>query len=90
MNSTSLISRNPDVLATELDGEIVLMSIELGQYFGMAQSGRRIWELLDPPLTLEGLLDRLAKEYEAPPDLLKHDVQVFLQRLESEGLVHIE
>lgn len=41
----------------------------------------RIWELLEVPMTLEGLLARLEEEYAVEPSRLRADVEAFLQRL---------
>ncbi len=89
MNIDSLITRKSDVLATELDGELVLMSIDLGHYFGMVNTARRIWELLDQPKTVGHLVQALEREYDAPAEVLRRDAQAFLMRLCEEGLVQI-
>jgi hypothetical protein len=41
------VRRNPDLVATEMDGDLVMLHVERGQYFGVGQVGRRIWEMLD-------------------------------------------
>ena len=43
------IARSPSVLAAEVDGEIVMMSIEQGLYFGLDDIGSDIWKRIDPP-----------------------------------------
>ncbi len=40
ISETSIVSRAPDVIATELDGEAVLMSIARGQCYGFERSAR--------------------------------------------------
>jgi hypothetical protein len=82
-----LITRSPELLSTVLDDELVLMSIDLGNYYGISSTARRIWELLEAPATLASLLVQLAVEFDASPDTLRTDVEEFLLRLEREGLV---
>ncbi len=87
MIETSLISRAPDLLATELDGELVLMSIEKGNYYGVATTARSIWACLEQAKTLEALLDQLAGQYECPAGQMRADVLEFLEQLQREGLI---
>lgn len=90
MELGNLIVRTPDVLSTDLDDELVLMSIDLGNYYGVSSTARRIWELLEPPTTLGNLLERLAGEFDAPTEDLRRDVCTFLEKLQLEGLVSIQ
>ncbi|MEO8198816.1 MAG: PqqD family protein [Thermoanaerobaculia bacterium] len=75
------------VLARELDGEAVLLDVASGRYFGLNDSGRRIWALLSGDLTLETLAGTLAAEFARPPENLLEDVVELLGELEREGLV---
>lgn len=90
LENRSLISRTPDILATDIDDELVLMSIDLGNYYGISSTARRIWELLDAPTTLGALLERLAGEFDAPVEILRADVCTFLEKLQLEGLVAVQ
>jgi hypothetical protein len=40
----TIISRSPSVFITEVGGEIVMLSIERGRYFGLDQIGSDIWK----------------------------------------------
>ena len=42
ITATTMISRSPAVLTAEADGEIVMMSIEQGRYFGLDDIGSDI------------------------------------------------
>jgi hypothetical protein len=84
------LSRTASVLATDLDQETVLMSIEAGAYYGMADTARTIWEKLETPLTFSALVDQLVKEYEISPDACAAELQRFLGEMEQEGLLRVE
>jgi len=55
ISDTSLLTKSPDLIATDMDGETVMMSIESGEYFGLGGVGGRVWELLAQPMTLDQL-----------------------------------
>ena len=47
--SSILVSRNPNLVAANVDGDLVMMSVEQGEYFGITGVGSRVWELLATP-----------------------------------------
>ena len=51
-----LISRNPEVCAEELDGEICLFEPVKAEYLNLNATGSAIWNLLEEPATLDLLL----------------------------------
>ncbi len=84
------LSRSENMLSTDLDQETVLMSIEAGAYYGMANTARTIWEKLETPLTFSALVGELVEEYEIQPDACAAELQGFLGEMEREGLLHVE
>jgi hypothetical protein len=84
---TTLISRVDGLLATEVDGETVLMHLERGQYFGLARTGQRIWQLLETPCAFDDLCGMLQRDYAGPADLIRADAQRFVQQMAEEALV---
>ena len=77
----------PDVLVRELDGEAVLLDLDTGRYFGLNETGRRIFELLGGERTLANLLEILVGEFAAPREELERDLAELLGELEREGLI---
>ena len=85
----SLISRNSSVLAAEVDGEIVMMSIEQGRYFGLDDIGSDIWKRIDPPCSFADLIDRLAADYDADRATIAADVRELLSRMVAHDVVRL-
>lgn len=84
------LSRAREMLATELDQETVLMSIDAGAYYGLAGTARSVWGKLATPLTFSALVDELVKEYDVTPEACVAELQEFLGALEQEGLLRVE
>ncbi len=74
-------------LAADVSGEVVLMSIQRGAYYGLDGVGSGVWRRLSEPVAVADLCAALAAEYEADPDVLRRDVLAFLAALAEEGLV---
>jgi hypothetical protein len=80
------LTRNPRLIAADMDGDTVMMSIESGEYFGLGGVGTRIWELLAAPHTLSQLVSTICTEYEVDAATCEADVRRFLGDLLDNGL----
>ena len=81
--------RNSDLIATEVDGDTVMMSIERGEYYGIDGVGSRVWELLERPVTLGDIVAIVCAEFDVDPITCQTDMELFLRDLESNGLVSL-
>lgn len=89
VNKKSLLARNPDLVAAVMDGDIVMMSIERGLYFGISGVGTRIWALLEIPMSVEDLVRIIRSEYEIDEVTCQTDLLAFAQDLVGNGIVQI-
>jgi hypothetical protein len=79
-----------EVVAADMDGETVMLSIASGKYYGIDAVGSRIWELLSEPKTMSELVQSLREEYDVEPEQCRADVVDFLHYLCGEGLVKLD
>ncbi len=79
--------RNQETISGQIDDEIVMVDIEKGSYFSLNAVATRVWELLDEPLTLASLCDRLLTEYDVNPEECRADVAEHLTQMQTLGLV---
>lgn len=89
-NPEDRLSRNEEMLSTELDQETVLMSVDAGAYYGLKGTAQSIWEKLETPMTFSALADCLVKEFQITHEACVADLQQFLAELEREGLLRVE
>jgi hypothetical protein len=89
IGDATMISRSPSVLTAEVDGEIVMMSIEQGRYFGLDDIGSDIWKRIEPPCSFAALIDGLAADYEADRATIAADVQALLDRMAEQDVVRL-
>ena len=66
-----------------------MMDIEKGSYFSLNSVATRIWELLEHPLTVDGLCDRLMEEYDISPAQCRADVDEHLAQMRQIGLINV-
>ncbi len=89
INLNSVVAQSEDQVSTELDGETVLMSIEQGNYYGMDKILSRIWALIEKPIPVSTLCDRLIDEYNVERETCEQDVLNVLNDLTKENLLKI-
>lgn len=79
----------PGLASADLDGEVVLLDVSSGRYFGLNGVAARIFNLVTEPRTLAQVVDVLVAEYEADRALLHADATAFLDELVQRGLVRV-
>lgn len=77
------------VLSQDVDGEIVVLDLARGEYYGLNEVGSRIWVLLTQGKTLAQVLQALTEEYEANSAQVESDMLAFIAELQSRGLVEL-
>ena len=87
---TTRVSRSPSVLAAEVDGEVVMMSIEKGRYFGLDDIGSDIWKRIETPCSFGELIDRLKADYDADRATIADDVRALLLGMAAQDVVRLE
>ena len=86
----TIIARSNEVVSTEIDGEVVMMSIEQGNYSGLDGIGSEIWRLLENPLRVSDICDQMMARYDVDRATCEKDVLAFLNDLASDDTVRIE
>ncbi|MFZ6689834.1 PqqD family peptide modification chaperone [Undibacterium sp. SXout11W] len=81
LDMSSKFIRNLDLVAVPMDGDLVMMSISQGSYYGVNPVGSVIWEALQTPQTLEQLCQVVVKEFAVDADTCVKDVQTFVTQM---------
>ncbi len=78
------------VLARELEGEIVILDLESGTYFGLDPVGARIWQLLAERRSLGDVCEAILKEFDASREEVETDVVRLTDDLAAKKLIQFE
>lgn len=77
-----------DVVAREVAGELVLLDLASGLYFGLNPVGSRVWQhLAEGPCSLAELCDRIEAEYDAPRAQIERDIVALAAQLADKSLI---
>jgi hypothetical protein len=77
------------VLIRFLDNESVLLNIETERYFGLDETGTRMWQLVTAAPKIEVAYQQLLDEYDVEAGLLRSNLTELLERLVENGLLEI-
>lgn len=77
------------LLSSEIDGELIMLDLEAGQYYGMDGVGARIWQLLAQPCRVSEICRQLEEEYAVAPDTCLQEVLLFARELHDANLIRI-
>lgn len=72
---------------TAIDDEVVVMSLESGDFFSLTGTAKAIWLLIDGTRSRDTLLADLASQFSARPDAIASEVDAFLGQLTEAGLL---
>ena len=88
MQLSDTFTVSDEVVAREVGGEMVLLNLSSGLYFGLDPVGGRIWELLsERPHTIAELCDSIEEEFDAPRDRIESDMLALASQLDEQELI---
>ncbi|MEO8259987.1 MAG: PqqD family protein [Acidobacteriota bacterium] len=83
----SRLARAEGLVASEVNGEIVILSIDSGHFFHLNSTGSRLWTLLETPLTVAELCEAARARFAVDAEDCRRDVTEFVQGLVAKGLL---
>jgi hypothetical protein len=79
-----------DQVSCDLEGEVAILNLTNGVYYGLDPVGARIWNLIQTSETVNEVREALMEEYAVEPDRCEQDLLTFLQELAAEGLIEVK
>ena len=76
-----------EVIARELGGEMVILNLQSGIYFGLDEIGSALWELIRRHASLRKVWELASEEYDVEPGVLETDLLRLAEDLRQKGLV---
>jgi Coenzyme PQQ synthesis protein D (PqqD) len=78
-----------NVLIRFLDKESVILNIETERYFGLDETGTRMWQVVTAAPNIEAACQQLLEEYDVKPEALRSDLTELLSTLIENGLLQV-
>ncbi|MBP1967049.1 lasso peptide biosynthesis PqqD family chaperone [Paenibacillus aceris] len=89
ISSNQLVVQESGNIVSDMGEEKVMLSIHNGKYYNLGPIGGLIWDMINEPVTIELLVNKLIVEYEVEKSVCENQVLSFLEQLRKEGLISI-
>ncbi|HEX6938574.1 MAG TPA: PqqD family protein [Longimicrobiales bacterium] len=89
LDPTVILAPRPDVIATDLESELILLDAGTGEMFSLNATGRAVWRALDGGTTVAGVVAAVERAYDIAADRAEADVHALLVRLLEVRLVEL-
>ncbi|MBS0547249.1 MAG: PqqD family protein [Proteobacteria bacterium] len=86
---TTIVKRSDRQVAANLDGEVAILDLEKGLYFGLQDVGAHVWEALQKPRSVDELCSTVLAHFDVEPEVCRTDLMKFLTSLHEIGLIEV-
>ena len=90
ISTDSIVVASGDQVSSDLAGEIVMLNLKNGTYYGLDDVGARIWNLIQEPRPVAAVRDAILGEYEVEPERCERDLLALLRELQDSGLIEVK
>jgi hypothetical protein len=77
------------VISSDLNGEVVILNMKDGTYYGLGEVGHRVWELLREPVSVRNIHSVILNEYDVEPEQCEMDLLMLIESLLEQGLIEV-
>ncbi|MNH37263.1 Coenzyme PQQ synthesis protein D [compost metagenome] len=85
----TVLVKRPGNIASDMDGEKVMLNVKNGKYYNLGEVGGDIWSALDEPVSISRIVQVIQDTFDVPAETAEQDVFEFVQSLLAEDLVAI-
>ncbi len=85
----TLLRRNPDQVFSEIDDEVILLSIKNSEYYDLNRIGSEIWHLLRNETTFRNLLTQLMQTYDVSEEMCMNDTRSYLHEAIKKEIIEV-
>lgn len=87
LTDAACLVQSDTAICTEISGEAVALDIKRGVCYGLNQVGTRIWQLVETPRTISGVVDILIDEYDVERGVCSQQTRSLFADLLQAGLI---
>jgi hypothetical protein len=89
LSERTVVVASASQTSTRVEGEVVILDLSGGAYYGLNAVGARIWELMREPKTLRDIRDRIVDEFDVDPQRCERDLVALVGELLDRRLAEV-
>jgi hypothetical protein len=87
---TTVVAASSHQVAGALqEGDLAILNLKDGVYYGLNSVGSRIWALIQSPISVKQIRDTLLAEYDVDIDVCTRELIALLNNLSSKELIEV-
>ena len=90
MNSELVFAKNPHILSSEIDRDVVIMDLASASYYTLNSTASEIWRLLDSKRTVSSIFEELCSTHRVVREEIETEVFDLFKDLEKSGLIELQ
>jgi hypothetical protein len=87
--AATIVKRSDRQVACNLNGEVALLHLDKGLYFGLQNVGAHIWDALQEPRSVDEIIATVLTHFDVAPEICRADVLKFLVSLQEAGMIEV-
>jgi len=89
-DQTVIVVAENQVSGDLVDGEVAILNLKDGVYYGLNSVGGRVWNLIQEPKTIRTVIDTLLDEFDVDPERCQAEVLALVTVLAERNLVKLD
>ena len=85
----SMVVASQELVSCDLAGEVVILHLKSGMYYGLNAVGSRIWNLIQTPMRVNDIREVLLQEHDVAPEQCERDLILFLDDMAVHELIEV-
>lgn len=87
-NQTTVVAVSHQITSA-VGGEVVILNLNSGTYYGLEATGAYIWTLLEKPRSIQEIADMVFRQYDVDRETCERDVKALVDELLAQKLVEV-
>ena len=89
INLNTTLQRRADLISADMDGDVVMLDVENGKYFGLNAVGAQIWEAIETPQNVSDVCTAIEQAFEVSRSICETDTLAILKDMHDRDMLHI-
>src|SRR4051812_26768227 len=89
VSNSSIVVASGDQISSAMAGEIVMLNLKNGTYYGLDEVGALVWSLIQAPQPVAAVRDAILDEYDVELERCERDLLALLGELAAAELIEV-
>ncbi|MCP2727279.1 PqqD family protein [Limnofasciculus baicalensis] len=81
---------SPKVVQETIDGEVVIVNLDKGDYYSLVQSAADIWSGIERGISTDEIITEMVERYEGSREEIETAVSEMIQKLQDEEIIVVD